>query len=165
MRTLLLSAAVFALSAATPLSQKENTAKLVGTWKLVGASATNATGVVNHTPFGPNPTGSLIYTAQGRMAVLVSYSSRKPLSGAVRFASPATERAEAFATFFAYSGRYSLAGDQVTHHVEVASVPNWVNTDLVRVFTIQGGRLTLRTPSLSVGGTMQTSDLVWERVA
>ncbi len=79
-------------------------------------------------------------------------------------AAPADERAEAFKTFFAYSGRYSVAADKVTHHVEVASYQNWVKTDLVRTFTLKGDRLTLRTPSLSVGGAMQFRNSSWERV-
>ena len=62
------------------------------------------------------------------------------------------------------SGRYSVTADKVTHHVEVASYQNWVNTDLVRTFTLTSNRLTLRTPQLSVGGTMQVWELVFERV-
>ena len=98
------------------------------------------------------------------MTAMISYSGRKPLSGADRIASPPDERAAAFATFLAYAGRYSVAGDHVTHHVEVASVENWVNTDLVRRIKIQGDRMTLITPPQSVGGRMQTTELVWERV-
>lgn len=98
------------------------------------------------------------------MTAMISYSGRKPLSGADRIASPADERAEAFATFFAYAGRYSLARDQVIHHVEISSVENWVNTDMVRLIRFEGDRIRLRTPPLSVGGTVQTSELVWERV-
>lgn len=138
--------------------------RLVGTWRLASASAWTADGNTDKPPFGSSPTGILMYTAEGRMAALISYGGRKPLSGADRIAAPAEERAEAFATFFAYSGRYSLTGDKVVHHVEIASVENWVNTDLVRLIKLEGDRITLRTPPLSVGGTIITSELVWERV-
>jgi hypothetical protein len=93
----------------------------------------------------------------------VSYGDRKVLSGD-RVAAPPAERAEAFSTFFAYSGQYAVAGDRVTHHLEIGSYPNWVNTDLVRVFIIDGNHLTLRTPPLSVGGAMTAFDLVWEKM-
>lgn len=159
---LLTGAVVWAVSVSGLLAQEP--AKLAGTWKLVAASATSASGVVDKLPFGANLSGTLIYTAEGRVAVLLSYGDRKPLSGSDRLTAPAAERAEAFATFFAYSGRYSVAGDRVTHHVDIASYPNWVNTDFVRIFAVSGERLTLRTPPLSVGGRMQTSDLVWERL-
>ena len=137
---------------------------VVGTWKLVSASATSASGERSDTPFGQNPKGILIYTREGTMTAIISYSGRKPLSGADRIASPPEERATAFATFFAYAGRYSLTDNRVTHHVEVASVENWVNTDLVRVIEFERDRMTLITPPLSVGGRMQTSKLVWERI-
>ena len=147
----------------SPMSAQSSSA-LIGTWKLISASATSATGAVNTAPYGANLTGTLTYTADGRVTVLLSYGDRKWLSGSDRLAAPAAERAEAFSTFFAYSGRYSVASDRVTHHVDIASYPNWVNTDLIRVFVLDGNRLTLRTPPLSVGGTMTTSDLVWEKL-
>ena len=137
---------------------------VVGTWKLVSASTTVASGERNDIPFGPNPKGFLMYTREGQMTAIISYSGRKPLSGADRIASPPDERAAAFATFFAYGGRYSVTGNKITHHVEVASVENWVNTDLVRIIKLEGDRMTLITPPLSVGGRMQTTELVWERL-
>ena len=96
--------------------------------------------------------------------MLVSYGGRRPLSSSDRIAAPADERAEAFATFFAYAGRYSVDGDTVVHHVEIASVENWVNEKLVRVVVLAGNRLILRTPPLTVGGESRVADLVWERV-
>ena len=161
-RTVMLCGLAMALSASAPLAQTFD--KLVGSWKLIEASVTSATGLVDHAPFGTALTGTLIYTPNRRVAVLISYGGRKSLSGSDRMAAPAEERAEAFKTFFAYSGRYSVTADKITHHVEVASYQNWVNTDLVRTFTLKGERLTLRTPPLSVGGAMQVWELVWERV-
>jgi hypothetical protein len=136
---------------------------VVGTWRLVSASAATEDGRRLDAPFGLNPTGVITYTREGRVTAIISHGGRKPLTGD-RISSPASERAEAFATFFAYAGRYSVTGDKVIHHVEISSVQNWVNTDLVRLFTIEGDRVTLRTPPLSVGGTIQTTDLFWERV-
>jgi len=141
----------------------QNRDGLVGTWRLVSASASTADGRHLDAPFGSNPTGAITYTREGRMIAIISHSGRKPLSGD-RISSPAAERAEAFATCFAYAGRYSVSGNQVIHHVEISSVQNWVNTDMVRLVTLEGDRITLRTPLLSVGGTMQTTDLIWERV-
>jgi hypothetical protein len=136
---------------------------LVGTWRLIAASAS-----VRHpedsSPFGRSPSGLLIYTRDGTMAALLSYGERKPLSVADWIAAPSDEHAEAFTTFLAYGGRYALADGQVTHRVEVASVENWVNTDLVRVVELDGDRLTLRTPPILVAGTERVAELVWERV-
>ena len=122
---------------------------LVGTWRLVSASASTADGRLIDAPFGSNPTGVITYTREGRMTAMISHAGRKPLSGD-RISSPASERAEAFATFFAYAGGYSVNGDQVIHHVEISSVQNWVNTDMVRLIKFDDDRITLRMPPLSV---------------
>src|SRR5688572_8880444 len=146
---------------AGPLTQSRDS--VVGTWRLVSASALSGDGRFIDTPFGADPSGAITYTRDGRMMALISHGGRKPLSGD-RISSPASERAEAFATFFAYAGRYSVNGDKVVHRVEISSVQNWVNTDMVRLVKFDGDRMTLRTSPLSVGGTSQTTDVVWERV-
>ena len=153
--------AVVMVSVPAPFASRQPD-DLVGTWKLVGASA-SAGGKLNNAPYGAQPTGMLIYTSQGTMSAIVSYSGRALLS-ADRVAAPLEERAAAFETFFAYAGRYTLTRDTVVHHVDVASVPNWVNTDLIRVVERDRNRLTLRTPPLVVGGELRTSELVWERL-
>lgn len=111
MRPFVIAPAAFQSSAV----QKPNS--VVGTWRLVSASASSAGGATIDYPFGPSPKGLLTYTADGRMTVIISHGGRKPLSGD-RISAAAEERAEAFATFFAYAGRYSLDGDRVVHHVE-----------------------------------------------
>ena len=161
MRTIVCAIAIAATLPAQPPSQGQP--DVIGSWRLVSASASTADGGTNPAPYGDKPTGILTYSPDGRMSAMISNGGRKPLS-ADRIAAPAAERAEAFATFFGYAGRYSFNGDRIVHHVEIASVPNWVNTDLVRVVTVQGDRITLRTPPLSVGGTSQMTELIWERI-
>jgi Lipocalin-like domain len=113
---------------------------LAGTWTLVSASASTASGERGDGPFGPSPTGILIYTREGQMAVMVSYSGRKPLP-ADPFLATIEERAEAFTTFFGYAGRYTLSGDNVIHHAEISSLQNFVGADLVRLIKFQGAAL------------------------
>jgi len=130
---------------------------LVGTWKLESATETNEKGEVRGS-YGPNPIGFLTYTADGRMFVAGGDSRRKSLSSPT----PSTEeRAEAFDTFFAYAGRYTVKGDSVIHHIEVCSVQAFVNTDQVRFVTLQGDRLSMR--GGFVGGSV-TYAAVWERL-
>lgn len=142
----------------------QTSSSLRGTWKLVSALSSTATGVHNNTPYGPNPTGILIYNNDGRMAVMISYGGRKKLSVADRMAAPFEERAEAFATFLAYSGRYTVKGDKVIHHVELASLQNWVGTDQIRLIKYHGKRITLVTPPLQLNGMTEVFELTWERV-
>ena len=137
---------------------------VVGSWKLVSVTSTTADGKRNPAPYGPHPSGALHYSADGRMMLMLSYSDRPRLSGADRVAAPAAERAQAFATFLGYAGRYSIADGKITHRIEVSSYENWVGTDLVRILRVDGRRLTLLTPPVSVNGGAQTIELTWERV-
>jgi len=135
--------------------------KLIGTWTLVAASSTTSTGERNETPYGLNPVGCLTYTADGRMSSVISYGGRKPLSmGGGKM----EEQAEAFKTFLAYAGRYTLSVDKVTHHIDVSSIQNYVDRELVRTIKFEDDRITLITPPTPVNGKIQTVELVWQRL-
>jgi Lipocalin-like domain len=138
--------------------------KLVGTWRLVSASSTTSTGERIEAPYGPGPTGFLTYSGDGRMMSLISYGGRKPLSFGGGTRSPQEEQAEAFNSFLAYAGRYTLGDDKVTHHVEISSIQNYVNKDLVRSIKFEADRITLLTPPMAVNGKIQTVELIWERL-
>ena len=163
MKVLLIPALLVAALLAS-IAAAAQTVNVVGSWKLVSVTSTAADGKRNEAPYGPNPTGALHYSADGRMMLMLSYSGRAKLSGADRVAAPANERAEAFATFISYAGRYSIADGKITHRIEVSSYENWVGTDLVRILRVEGRRLTLLTPPVTVNGGVQTIELTWERV-
>ena len=135
---------------------------LIGTWSLVSARASSGA-ATDDAPYGDAPCGVLTYSSGGRVVAMVSYGDRRLLSGD-RVAAPVEERAAAFATFFAYAGRFEAQEDTVVHRVEVSSVENWVGTDLVRVVELNDRRLILRTPPVSVGGEVRVTELIWERV-
>jgi lipocalin-like protein len=139
--------------------------QLVGTWKLVSASSTTSTGTRNETPYGAEPSGFLTYTADGRMSSVISYGGRKPLSFGRTGAALMEEQAEAFKTSLAYAGRYTLSEGQVVHHVEVSTIQNYTNKDMVRKLTVDGDRITLETPPMAVNGEIQTVALIWQRVS
>jgi hypothetical protein len=141
------------------------TDKLVGTWKLLSASSTTSTGETREAPYGPNPVGFLTYTADGRMSSVISFGGRKPLIFGRTGQALLEEQAEAFKTFLAYAGRYTQSGDQVTHHLEVSSIQNYVKRDLVRSVKFQGDQITLVTPPTSVNGEIQIVSLLWQRLA
>ena len=136
--------------------------KLVGTWKLISASSTTSAGDRDETPYGLGPAGFLTYTADGRVTALISYGGRKSLS----FGGGAPEeQAQAFRTFLAYAGRYTFAGDKVTHHIEISSIENYVGKDLVRTVSFDEDRITLVTPPTPMNGKNQTVKLIWQRLA
>lgn len=137
--------------------------QLVGTWQLVTASDEFETGKLDTNPYGTGAVGRLIYGSDGTVAALVSFGGRKQLSADRLAASPA-EQAEAFSTFSAYAGTFTLEGTRVIHHIRVASVENWVGTDLVRYIELRGDQLTLRTPPRLVGGINRVSEVIWRRI-
>jgi hypothetical protein len=114
---------------------------VVGTWKLVSTTATTDKGDVDKAVLGQHPSGLLTYTADGRMIAIISDDGRKTLSVADRVSAPSEERALAYSTFMAYAGRYTFTCDKVVHHVEIASLQNWVNTDQTRFVTVRGDRI------------------------
>jgi hypothetical protein len=142
----------------------DTTQGLAGTWKLVSASSTTSAGERSETPYGHNPTGFLTYTSDGRITAIISYGGRKALSIGAGTALSLEEEAEAFKTFLAYGGRYTLGDNKVTHHVEVSSIQNYVGKDLVRDVRFQGDQITLVTPPTRVNGKIQTVELIWQRL-
>ena len=136
------------------------TAELVGTWKLVSASSVTSNGQRNETPYGAGPTGFLTYFEDGRMTSMISYGGRKPL----RAIPQVEEQAEAFKTFLAYSGRYTCSEDKVIHHVEISSIQNYVGKDLIRSVKFQGDQIVLVTPPTLVNGSIQSIELIWQRL-
>jgi lipocalin-like protein len=161
-KALLLTVAT--LSAVYPsISSAQSKNGLVGTWKLLSASYVMDNGQINQEPYGPHPTGFITYTTDDRFMVTIAFDGRKTLSVNDPITAPVEERAQAFATFGAYAGRYTFTRDKVIHHVEVAWIQNWVGTDQVRLVTLKGDRLSLRTLSSPIGGVSHTAELVFER--
>lgn len=146
----------------TLFAQSQN--RLVGTWRLVSVESTSLNGAKNLTAFGPHPTGFATFTEDGRMSLIMSDDGRKPLSVVDRVSAPMPERAEAFATFVAYAGRYTVDHDTLVFHVEASSIQNWVNTDLTRALNFDNNRMSLKTPTTLKGGVLQTIETDWEKL-
>ena len=108
---------------------------LAGSWQLVSIVRQAPDWRRDNAPFGKHPTGLLIYSADGHTSFIISYDDRKRLSSEDRLAASAEEKAAAFDTSFGYAGRYTCSGGKVVHHVTIASVPNWVGSDMVRLIS------------------------------
>jgi hypothetical protein len=140
-----------------------NTA-ILGTWKLISASSSTSDGERNDTAFGAGPTGFITYNPDGRMSVLVSHGGRKLLSASPSNPPTPEQIAEAFSTFIAYAGRYTLKTTEVVHHVDISFMQDWVGTDQTRGIKIEGDRLELSTPPVSMGGKIITIEFIWQRL-
>jgi hypothetical protein len=137
---------------------------LVGTWRLVSNEERRADGTVTAV-WGSSPAGSLMYHANGRMAVQLMDPRRPKFAAEDRLAGTDDEVRRAFAGYLAYFGSFTVDAKAgvVVHHVEGSSFPNLVGEDQRRSFVLSGNRLTLTTPPLFRAGRTSTYVLVWER--
>lgn len=105
-------------------------------------------------PIGQDLVGLAIYLPNGRVSIQFMRRDRPTFKSGDAWRGTLEEERAAFEGFFGYAGRYTIdaARSIVTHHLEVASAPNYVGIDLVRTFSIVGNRQT------------SSSTLIWERV-
>ena len=136
-------------------------ARLVGTWILVSNEWIAIDGRVVSRPFGAEPLGQLIYTADGSVSAMLASPGRpanaRPREGTVE------ERAAAYDGLLAYSGAYEVRGHTVVHHVLAGSIPADSGADRVRGIELEGDILTLTAAPRLVEGEEQVHRIVWRR--
>jgi len=139
---------------------------LAGAWRLLSVEGRSADGDV-YRPFGEHPAGVLIYDAGGSMAVTLMRTERTPFPSMDATGGSEEEMAAAYREFEAYSGTWTLDPEQktVTHHVKQAKFPNWIDTDQVRYYRLDGDRLTLQTAPVMRDGSEWIITVVWERLS
>ena len=159
--TRLIGALIFLMSYGAWAAGSE---ELYGTWRLVGfVSQVVATGEKTDT-FGKAPRGFLSYSRDGRMfAFLVKDERSKPIDLAKV---TNEERVELFKTMIAYGGTFSVAGNVVTHQVDISWNGNWTGTSQIRNFQLDGRKLYISTnpqPGITDGKPV-IGILEWEKV-
>lgn len=138
--------------------------RFVGTWSLQSFHATTPDGSVVY-PFGEAAVGRITYDPFGRMSVQLMEGERPALSVADPRGAPDHEVVSAFGSYIGYLGRYIVdeKAGEIVHHLEVASIPNWVGSDQLRRFEFDGDSLTLSTPPIVIDGVPVESVLVWQK--
>jgi len=127
----------------TALLADDAAAQLVGTWKVV-SWLTKFDGAEIQEPYGSNPKGRLVLTADGYWIIILTGANR-------RIAKTIDEKAILLDSMLAYSGKYTVVGDAIVTHVEMSSneIYTGPNQDQTRFFQVEGNRLTLRTPAIA----------------
>jgi lipocalin-like protein len=136
---------------------------LVGTWRLVSFHLRTLGGDLTY-PFGRDAVGYYVFSESGYMSVAVMKANRPQFVAGDILGGSTEEKVAAAEGYISYSGKYEVQGDKVVAHPEVSFFPNWVGVDQVRLWALEGNRLTLSTPPVLVRGMQQTAHLVWERV-
>jgi len=132
---------------------------LIGSWRLLSAAVTMSDTKERIEAFGPTPVGKMILSANGRIMVLFTPANRQR---------PETEadKAKLFDFMTAYTGRVRVDGsDRFVTTIDLASNPGFEG-EQVRYFTLDGNRLTLRTPEQTDplhGDRLFIDDFVWIR--
>ncbi len=122
---------------------------VVGVWELESFRRHNEScGVQDY--FGLRPRGSLIYSTDGYMSVLISARNRSYFASHEFLGGTASEKCYAFDTHCSYSGRYTVgSGSIISHHIEICSFPNW------------SGSVQKRHARREPGSLILTSDPIW----
>jgi lipocalin-like protein len=126
--------------------------RIVGTWRLVETRARNDAGAPMHPPYGPQPMGVTVFSADRRM-VAVLCDAREALSDG-----------ESEREYNSYCGTYTFDGATLVTRVDACSDPARMGSDQVRRVRFEGDRLVLMPPPRPWRGETQHRELFWERV-
>jgi len=137
--------------------------QLIGTWTLVSAVREEIPSGARTNLFGDAPRGFLTYGADGRMLALITRGDRKP---------PAANRASAaeaealFRSMLGYGGTYSIAGNEVTHQVDISWNESFTGSQQKRLVDLDGDILRLSTPVTPdpIDGKMSVRRMTWKKV-
>ena len=115
---------------------------LLGTWKLTSFVRQDVATGERRPALGDPPEGYLGYAPDGRMYALFVAGGRVAPAGD----QPTdAERVQLHKSMLAYAGTYTIAGDRVVHHIDIAWNNARIGSDQVRFFKLDGDRLTLTT--------------------
>lgn len=132
---------------------------IVGSWRVMSYELEFQDGSERRFPLGPRPNGYLVFGADGRMMAYLEADARKaPQSD--------EERAAAYRTMMAYTGKYRVQGDKWITAVDGAWNVEWRGTDQARSFTLSGDRLTVVAQwnrNALYGGKMTRGRLTFQR--
>lgn len=134
---------------------------LVGIWRLVSFDVEEQAKAKRKPAFGITPQGRLVIASNGIMMALLTAEDRPAPQNR-------EDRAKAFDTMIAYSGRYRIDGEQLITDVDLSWNEAWTGTAQVRFYRFIGAHLQLISawaPSPVDPNRITRGILEWEREA
>lgn len=125
---------------------------IIGTWRLVAATAKDANGRPLPSPYGGQGMGRVAFTAEGRM-MAVTCDGRPELP-------PGTRR-----EYSSYCGNYSFDGKRLVTRVDAASDPSRIGGEQMREVSFDGDRMILKPPPRQSADGLQHREIVWEKIS
>ena len=132
--------------AAAPGAAAQMAQQLVGTWSLVSAVAHQDGAQTN--PFGPNPSGTLMFGSDGRYALIFLRTDLPKLASNNRMAGTTDENRAIAQGGIAHFGNYRVheADRVLVLYIEKSTFPNWDGAEQRRSFSLSGDELTYTSP-------------------
>jgi Lipocalin-like domain len=132
---------------------------LLGTWRLVSCFMEDVETKEQKPVWGEYPNVVIALTSGGRWIVVQTAEGRK---------APQIDedRAAAFRSMLAYSGKYRTEGNKIIINVDIAWDESWNGTEQVRYYRIEGDRLHIEAapqPYANLGGRVMRGILIWTR--
>jgi hypothetical protein len=140
--------------------------RLLGVWSLVNYTDEQS-GSEDTLPFGPDPQGILIYTADGFVSAQLMRTGRPAFHSSDWHHGTPEEYQASGSGYIAYCGTFEVDEENATvaHIPSVSLLPNLINGRQCRSIDLEGDRLVLRAAGAPVaGGVYVTSRLEWKRV-
>lgn len=130
--------ALVASSLAACASVADNRAPIVGDWKVLSYELEFQDTGERRAVFGKSPKGWIVLTRDGRAVSYLEAENRK---------APKTDedRAAAFRSLVAYTGKYRVEADRFITKVDGAWNVFWIGTEQARFFKVEGERLHITT--------------------
>lgn len=125
---------------------------IVGTWKLLRASARDAQGEELPAPYGGHALGRVIFTAEGRMMSVVC-DGRRDLPPGVR------------REYSSYCGNYTFDGVRLVTRVDAASDPSRIGGEQPRGVRFEGELMILSPPPRGSESAAEYREITWEKIS
>ncbi|UZR97355.1 lipocalin-like domain-containing protein [Chondrinema litorale] len=140
-------------------------ARILGSWKLISwVYETEAGEEVDF--YGNSPQGMLMYQDSGYMSVQIFKEERAPFKSVGLNTGTLEEKANSFASFSAYYGKFNEVEPGVfKHDVEGSLLPNWLGTTETRYAKIEDDILVLSTPPMETNDGTKIFKVTWRKVA